>query len=177
MVRLIGGSVHRLAAKRRVCGRQGRCSRIRSPGLQRGRELPQCSPRLSLAQDRGDGACCARREGSAVHPASERPDALRDRDGICRAAAFSRRGRCIGCGMDDAWDGGYAQLRMRSENSAPVAAIPPRGSCFSDADGKSASIREENGQTNAVRRGGRHSADCARGAPWGGRFSERAAGR
>jgi len=49
---------------------------------------------------------------------------------------FLQRVSRIGCGHDAAWDGGNLLPRMRSENSAPVAARPPRGSCFSDADGQ-----------------------------------------
>ncbi len=52
------------------------------PGLQRGRELPQCSPRECLARDRGDGACSRRSAGADRHGCNPTPlrrptDALR----------------------------------------------------------------------------------------------------
>ena len=82
--------------------------------------------------------------GARVAPSIPHPNPEYFR-GPTAAPRFLRRSSRIGCGMDDAWDGGNAQLRMRSEKSAPVPIAKRIGTrkLFSDADGQSASIREK----------------------------------
>jgi len=107
--------------------------------------------------------------GARVAPSWLHPNAALRRRLLCRFFC---------CGTADASDAammppgmsGYLLPRMRSENSAPVAAIPPRGSCFSDADGQIGKHPRGKRSDDAVRRGGRHSADCAGAHPGEGVF-------
>ena len=170
MAQLIGGRVHKLAAR---LWTQGRCSRIRSPGNAGGREPPLIVPPRALRRETGGIGASSRRGGEAS--SWLQPNAALRRRLLCRFFC---------CGTADASDAAMMPPGMAAtccQGCVRKTALPWRRYRHAEADfpmpmgNRQASARKK--PQIMERPGPLHDLRCAGAPPWGRLFSEQRPGR